>query len=262
MVVPKRFGAMRLASSLEVPVCPRATRRAAREAVGCVAVFALALYVATSGPMALPAGGALVPAVAAARRGAAPEDLVLVMNKMCPFAQRAWLALEESGLHYKIREVNLGADLVYDLNPKGLVPVLVDDAGEVVVESEVIVDVIAGRSNSALREDGVDADRVARCRDILNNRVLPAGKKAKMLGQRGGLAPVLHELDEAIVGPYMVGDRLSPADISAAPMMQRLFESGMVPEEHARLVGWWRSVSQRPAFLKTKLRKGAYWWWW
>ena len=34
--------------------------------------------------------------------------LVLVMNKLCPFAQRAWLALEESGMSYKLHEVGLG----------------------------------------------------------------------------------------------------------------------------------------------------------
>lgn len=81
--------------------------------------------------------------VAKARSGAGAKDYVLVMHEMCPFAQRAWFALEESGLSFRLKQVGLSSSLVYDLNPKGLVPVLVDPDGKVIVESEDIVDVIA-----------------------------------------------------------------------------------------------------------------------
>ena len=84
--------------------------------------------------------------VAKARSGAGAKDYVLVMHQMCPFAQRAWFALEESGLSFQLKEVGLGSSLVYDLNPKGLVPVLVDPDGKVIAESEDIVDTIAERA--------------------------------------------------------------------------------------------------------------------
>ncbi|OLQ00064.1 Deoxyribose-phosphate aldolase [Symbiodinium microadriaticum] len=52
---------------------------------------------------------AMTAQVAKARQGAGPEDYVLVMHKMCPFAQRAWFAMEESGLNFKLKEVGLGS---------------------------------------------------------------------------------------------------------------------------------------------------------
>lgn len=42
--------------------------------------------------------------VSAAMPDAAAGGVTLVTNKMCPFAQRAWFCLEESGLAYTLRE--------------------------------------------------------------------------------------------------------------------------------------------------------------
>lgn len=116
--------------------------------------------------------------VAKARSGAGAKDYVLVMHQMCPFAQRAWFALEESGLSFQLKEVGLGSSLVYDLNPKGLVPVLVDPDGKVIAESEDIVDTIAERAGKH-----TSASEVASIRQLVNQRLLAAGKKAKLFGQ-------------------------------------------------------------------------------
>lgn len=120
--------------------------------------------------------------VAKARNGAGAKDYVLVMHQMCPFAQRAWFALEESGLNFQLKEVGLGSSLVYDLNPKGLVPVLVDPDGKVIAESEDIVDIVmdkAGKQSTASEVSGI--------RQLVNQRLLAAGKKAKLFVQ-GALA--------------------------------------------------------------------------
>ena len=116
--------------------------------------------------------------VAKARSGARAKDYVLVMHQMCPFAQRAWFALEESGLSFHLKEVGLGSSLVYDLNPKGLVPVLVDPDGKVIAESEDIVDTIAEQAGKHS-----SASEVASIRQLVNQRLLAAGKKAKLFGQ-------------------------------------------------------------------------------
>ncbi|CAE7207809.1 DHAR1 [Symbiodinium pilosum] len=200
-----------------------------------------------------------VAAAGRARQGAGPDDYVLVMHKMCPFAQRAWFAMEESGLKFKLKEVGLGAQLVYDLNPKGLVPVLVDPAGKVVVESEDIVDAIAQKSSTSLSK-AASPDHVGEIRRLINQRLLPAGKKAKMFGQPGDLGPVLQDLDKMVVGPFLTGEEVTVADVSAAPMLQRIFEDGMVPEELTQLHAWWNAVNALPSFQKTMVR--SYWWWW
>ena len=193
--------------------------------------------------------------VAKARSGAGAKDYVLVMHEMCPFAQRAWFALEESGLSFRLKQVGLGSSLVYDLNPKGLVPVLVDPDGKVIVESEDIVDVIAESASKVSK-----AAEVASVRQLVNQRLLAAGKKAKLYGQSGDLAPVLKDLEKLVVGPYMAGDEVTAADISAAPMLQRLFDDSLVPAECTKLHAWWQAISERPTFQKTVVR--SYWWWW
>lgn len=176
---------------------------------------------------------------------------------MCPFAQRAWFALEESGLSFQLKQVSLGARLVYDLNPKGLVPVLVDPDGKVIAESEDIVDVVARNSDKL-----GDADaKVAEIRHLVNTRLLAAGKKAKMFGSSGDLTPVLKDLEDLIVAdPYMAGKDVTAADLSAAPMLQRLFNDGMVPPELSKLHSWWTAINAREGFQKTVA--SSYWWWW
>ena len=193
--------------------------------------------------------------VAKARSGAGAKDYVLVMHEMCPFAQRAWYALEESGLSFKLKPTGLGSSLVYDLNPWGLVPVLVDPDGKVTVESEDIVDTIAQAASKAS-----PSAEVTSIRQLVNQRLLPAGKKAKLGGQKADLMPVLKDLEQLVVGLFMAGDELTAADISAAPMLLRLFEDSMVPKDCTKLHAWWQAMMERSTFQKTCVR--SYWWWW
>lgn len=201
-------------------------------------------------------------ALSAARQGAKGGEPVVVGNRLCPFAQRAWLCLEESGLDYTLKEAELYPKPAWltALNPRGLVPFLVESDGQVTTESETILDVVAARAGGALA-DGGDAERASKWRRIVNNKLLPAGKKRKLFGG-GDLDEVLRELDGLVAGPFVAGEAISNADISAAPMMQRLFEAGYVPDELTKLHAWYEALSARSAFQKTKLAKGNYWWWW
>ena len=76
----------------------------------------------------------------------------------------------------------------------------------------------------------------------------------------GDLSPVLQDLDKLVVGPFMAVDEVTAADISAAPMLQRLFEDSLVPATCSNLHMWWKAISARPTFQKTMVR--SYWWWW
>eukprot|EP00929_Paragymnodinium_shiwhaense_P006523 TRINITY_DN11008_c0_g3_i1.p1 TRINITY_DN11008_c0_g3~~TRINITY_DN11008_c0_g3_i1.p1 ORF type:complete len:175 (+),score=31.76 TRINITY_DN11008_c0_g3_i1:818-1342(+) len=165
------------------------------------------------------------------------KGLVLVGNKMCPFAQRAWFALEESGLAYTHCECQLypKPKWLLDINPRGKVPVLVEN-GKATIESEVIVDLVASKVSLS----DPDEERTAKWRKALNKELMPAGQA----GNKGRLRSALVSLDEL--------------------MLQRIFEDGRggVPEECKRLHAWWAAISERPAFQKTKLDAGQYWWWW
>jgi len=75
------------------------------------------------------------------------DGMTLYTNKMCPFAQKAWIALEEKkathGLEFKLEEIGLYGsggkpDWFLKLNPKGEVPVL-KHGDKVVVESDEII---------------------------------------------------------------------------------------------------------------------------
>eukprot|EP00746_Dinoflagellata_sp_MGD_P040030 gnl/MRDRNA2_/MRDRNA2_196622_c0_seq1.p1 gnl/MRDRNA2_/MRDRNA2_196622_c0~~gnl/MRDRNA2_/MRDRNA2_196622_c0_seq1.p1 ORF type:complete len:197 (+),score=39.17 gnl/MRDRNA2_/MRDRNA2_196622_c0_seq1:110-700(+) len=188
------------------------------------------------------------------------QGLYLVTHKMCPFAQRAWLGLEESGLPFELRETELypKPQWLLKLNSKGKVPVLVDD-GRVIVESEKIVEHIADKASVQSRDS---EKAVAEWRRIINQELLPAGEDAKLGGNDNRIQDVFGKLDNLILGPFVAGDTFGIAEFSAAPMLQRLFEENMVPKKFAKLHMWWQSVSQRPSFQKTKLPPGSYWWWW
>lgn len=199
----------------------------------------------------------LTPLVQMQGRRADAKPLVLVINRKCPFAQRAWLGLEESGLKYEVWECCLSPkpQWLLDLNPKGRVPVLIDEDGNSIDESEVIIDAIAARAPSAFGE-GVEAERVASWRDIVSNELLPAREHAKRYRDREYLDSVLDRLDSLVVGPYVAGDAFTLADVSAAPVMQRFFEDDFVPGRYSRLHAWWKAVQSRPSFKKTKLGPG------
>lgn len=71
------------------------------------------------------------------------QEVTLYTNKMCPFAQKAWVALEEKQVEYEMVEVGLYGSggkpsWFLDMNPKGQVPVL-KHGDEVVVESDDII---------------------------------------------------------------------------------------------------------------------------
>ena len=180
-------------------------------------VFGTSRLMAFSGP------------VAKARNGAGAKDYVLVMHQMCPFAQRAWFALEESGLNFQLKEVGLGSSLVYDLNPKGLVPVLVDPDGKVIAESEDIVDIVmdkAGKKSTT--------SEVSSIRQLVNQRLLAAGKKAKLFGQ-GALARTSVACSREIVVADLVFKKMlegTPWKINMEPINHPFRNQNHLPNLH------------------------------
>ena len=73
-------------------------------------------------------------------RGAVSEPK-LISFTVCPFVQRAVLALEEKGVDYDIEFIDLAdkPDWFLEISPRGKVPVLIDD-GVPLFESQAIVE--------------------------------------------------------------------------------------------------------------------------
>eukprot|EP00581_Thalassiosira_minuscula_P010457 CAMPEP_0183710546 /NCGR_PEP_ID=MMETSP0737-20130205/6254_1 /TAXON_ID=385413 /ORGANISM="Thalassiosira miniscula, Strain CCMP1093" /LENGTH=208 /DNA_ID=CAMNT_0025938839 /DNA_START=234 /DNA_END=857 /DNA_ORIENTATION=+ len=161
-------------------------------------------------------------------------DIQFITNKRCPFAQKAWIALEASDCSYDMREVSLyGAggkpDWFWKLNPSGTVPIVTVGA-DVFADSELILDAVGdgrvGTSGggvsftSELTEE--EKSHVNRWRTTLSKQLVPVGKSAVLGGSVPKLRSLLKELNGMVVGPYLVGEKLTVADCAAFPFLWRI----------------------------------------
>mmetsp|Transcript_23652 Transcript_23652/g.60161 ORF Transcript_23652/g.60161 Transcript_23652/m.60161 type:complete len:278 (+) Transcript_23652:50-883(+) len=253
-----------------------ATHRGYRRALGCLVVLvglhwrslliasglpAIAFSSAASTGRPGRRGGPL--ALAA---GSSSKGVQLVTNTMCPFAQKAWVALEESGLSYETKEISLyGSNgkpaWFMKLSPRGEIPVIALPDGSAVVDSESILDWIAEQAPSMAPSDAAAG---AAWRSLLSDRLLPAGKRQVLMG--GGkeeLDQALADMDAALRGAgtnFAAGDHFSVADAAAVPFVQRLAENYGIPKELTALSAWWARVRARPGVSKTIMK--SWWWWW
>ena len=196
---------------------------------------------------------------------AAPAPIRFITNRMCPFAQRAHIALEESGVAFELEEIELYPKPAWftRLSPKGKIPVIVTADGSVITESETICDWVADAALPAarLRPDGADERAAcARWRERVNGELAPVGKRAVTSSARSDLAALLRQLDGEVRGDFLAGDDFSLADVSALPFLQRIHEEYGFPAECEKLEAWYARASRRPCFSKT--RQASWWWWW
>lgn len=198
------------------------------------------------------------------------QEIQFVTNTWCPFAQKAWIALEASNAKYSMREISLyGAggkpDWFWELNPKGTVPVVVvSDGGEkmVLADSEDILDAvldgrIKGDGNMSTSEE---KDAIMRWRNVISKQIQPVGKSSVLGGSKSKLQSLLKELDSQVVGPYLTGNTFTVADAAAFPFFWRLHsEYGL--NDTKQLKAWFDRCSQEKAVKKT-IPTGGWWWWW
>mmetsp|Transcript_18838 Transcript_18838/g.33204 ORF Transcript_18838/g.33204 Transcript_18838/m.33204 type:complete len:242 (+) Transcript_18838:44-769(+) len=202
-----------------------------------------------------------------------------VTNKMCPFAQKAWIALEAANANYKLEQVSLYGpggkpDWFWKLNPKGEVPILVIDDSVVLADSDLILDEI-GRVLDSSTSSPSPSNLVAPNSDDpkeLHNTVqafreclrefLPIGKQAVLGGDKKKMWTKLQELDSLIKGPFVAGDQLTVADCAGFPFLWRIDNEFGDWEDHGcnNIPVWLKHCSQQPAFAKSIQR--SWWWWW
>ncbi|CAM9180942.1 unnamed protein product [Discosporangium mesarthrocarpum] len=182
-----------------------------------------------------------------------------ITHKMCPYAQRTWIALEETGTPFEMVEIPLYGpggkpSWFMELNPKGEVPVLTGgSAGTAIVGSEETVDYLMGSQN--------EVSRKWRC--LINESLKPAGKQAVFSGDITRLEAVLRDLNARLsteAGPFVCGETFTAADASAFPFLQRVHGEFGIPADCTRLREWYDAASGRPSVKKTIHRN--FWWWW
>ncbi len=155
--------------------------------------------------------------------------LTLVSFDLCPYVQRAAIALAEKGVPFERRDVDLAnkPDWFEAISPLGKVPLLqVDD--EVLFESAVIVEYLEDTQAPPLHP----AEPLARARhrawmevgssilaDIWTVETTPdrAAFDAKVASLRNKFQRLESELDE---GPYFGGARFSLVDAVFAPVFR------------------------------------------
>jgi glutathione S-transferase len=188
-----------------------------------------------------------------------------VTNKMCPYAQKAWIALEASDTKYSIYEVSLygkGGKPTWfmKLNPAGTVPVLVcDDGDNVYPDSELILDYIKDNTGLHSPDKDIDEVKVKVWRDNLSQKIIPIGKEAVLGGSTDRLFDLLEYLDDQVQGPFLCGKTVTVADCAVFPFVWRInHEFGLV--DGSKLKRWLELCMDTSCFKKTIQR--SWWWWW
>jgi glutathione S-transferase len=198
----------------------------------------------------------------------------LYSNNLSPFAARPRLAIYAKGLSVEILDPPGGGTASAEyraVNPIGKVPSLVLDDGTVIPESDVIVEYLEDAfPTPSLRPDGAAAKAQARLVSrIADLYVGPAG--AGLFGQMNpatrnaaAVDEAFGKLDEAMAqlnvfmgeGPYALGDRLTTADCTLAPMIFFMGVFGMVFQrdgflnKHGKVAAYARHIRTDPNVAK------------
>jgi len=202
------------------------------------------------------------------------SSIRLVTHKMCPFAQKAWIALECSQTPYELQEISLYGSggkpsWFLKLNPQGTVPVLVCQGGAVVLpDSDLILDALEQGNSAipcrrALASSDTERQQAVRAWRKWVNDMLPIGKKAVLSGNTDALEQVLQSMDDCVQGPYLTGEEFTTADCQAFPFLWRLEqEFGLTSLSAPALSRWVQHCSQNVPGVRKTLQSSSWWWWW
>lgn len=210
--------------------------------------------------------------------------LTLISFDLCPYVQRAAIALAEKGIPFERRDVDLADKPAWfrAISPLGKVPLLQVD-GEVLFESAVIVEYLDETRGAKLHPE----DALARARhrawmefgssilaDIWIVETTPdrVAFEGRVQALREKFARLEGELGE---GPWFAGERFSLVDAVFAPafryfdVFDRFVDPGVF-DGLPRVQAWRRALAARPsvrgavaadyeAKLETFLRRQKSW---
>jgi len=160
----------------------------------------------------------------------------------CPYAQRAWIALNHHRIPYTLIEslevVHGGYEkkpILLEKNPKGLVPTIIDDKKRVIYESLLCMEYVDevglnnnGNTKSLLPGDAMERARLRLQSDWVNKNLCSLFYKVLMPTDTQeesfkSLVENIKTFTQEMKGPYYNGDDLSIVDIAAFPWCMRLF---------------------------------------
>jgi glutathione S-transferase len=195
-----------------------------------------------------------------------------------PFGRRLRLALAEYGVDLRLAEEKPWAPSaqVLELNPAGLSPVYVEDAGFAICGPEAITEYLEetlGREKPLIPGNAVARAEVRRLvnwfdvkfytevtEPVLTEKVIrrfvasAAGSSAPQMARvRQGLQILKAHLDYigalAEQNSWLAGDELSLADLAAAAHISAIDYLGDVPwAEHPVAQMWYQRIKSRPSF--------------
>lgn len=189
------------------------------------------------------------------------SKLTLVSHKLCPYVQRAAIALAEKGVAFERVDVDLAnkPDWFVALSPLGKVPLLrVDDA--VIFESAVILEYLEETRGHPLHP----ADPLQRAQHrgwmefgsaVLNDiwGFYTAADGAAFDAKAKSLAEKFARLEGALTeGPYFAGASFSLVDACFAPVFRyfdafdRIRDFGIL-DGLPKIAAWRATLAQRPA---------------
>jgi GST-like protein len=180
------------------------------------------------------------------------------------------IALEELGLPYEVRAVNVFAGegqqpWFLDISPAGKIPAIRDtDNGQAVFESNAILLYLAEKTGKLFPSDASDRTRA------MQLMFLQASLVGPMFGQRAHFnyfAPetipygirrydeqgeIIHALLDRLLQnrAFFLGRDYSMVDIAFFPWLSAMVKLEFPFEKHAALYSWFERVAARPAAIK------------
>jgi glutathione S-transferase len=177
------------------------------------------------------------------------------------------IALTEAGIDAETIKVDLqtrhtehGDDFIA-VNPKGYVPALVFDDGEVLTENVAILDWVAGETPRLAPEGRLGRSRNIEMLSFLATeihrpfmRLMFSPADAEKQAARQAIAERLALIAERLDGDYLFGDAFATADALCYVMVRWARDSGF--ELPNRLTGYAERVEARPSVQKTLEAEG------
>ena len=206
----------------------------------------------------------------------------ILKDKVCPFAEKAVVALYEMGIDFDVIEVdieNKPASL-FEVNKKGLVPAM-KDQGNAVADSYIILEYIndmwtKSDGKSFFPESPVQRAVARTWCAFINNNLAKNWYEVAFKQEQHEVEEAKHKiidnikvLDEAMrsisEGPFFMGKEFGVVDIMLAPHVERFpvlerLSGFKVPEteELQRFKAWWKAVEGVSNFQKARVDVNLY----
>ena len=191
--------------------------------------------------------------------------LTLISHKLCPYVQRAVIALEEQGIAYKRIDIDLNnpPDWFLQLSPLGKVPILVVDDEKVLFESAVIAEYINEIGNGELlsstpiekARERAWIEFASATLDNIGSLYIVAGEK-NFARAETQLEAKWRQLEKNLTqSTYFSGDNFSLVDAAFAPVFRYLdlFEQFAELEFlklYPKVESWRGALAQRASVKK------------